>query len=189
MLLLQYNADPSIPNDDNKLPLDFATFDLLDDEGVCHALYDKGAKTTDFPTFTSVCAYQSILCIKKLVGNATNIAGAWDSYGQDLTILHSVMMSSSFQHPISPTAPPPGYLSPLLQALDDAQNEFRPQSLQIARVLLEYDRTLLDDECKAWIEERRSWQMPAEYHEDFKAIAWIAEISQEQATNPSHSGG
>ncbi|KAB8264207.1 hypothetical protein BDV32DRAFT_118255 [Aspergillus pseudonomiae] len=92
---------------------------------------------------------------------------------------------------IHPRPLPQNYQSPLSAALygiAHSDGRFNPKSLQIARILLEHDRTIMDDECNALTKGIRLRQMPAECREDLKAILRISGISQAQETGPSHTG-
>ncbi|KAE8341878.1 hypothetical protein BDV24DRAFT_163102 [Aspergillus arachidicola] len=56
-------------------------------------------------------------------------------------------------------------------------------SFKIARILLEHDRTQMDNDCRAKIEKIRSRPIPRKHRDDFEAIL---KISQGQVTEPSY---
>ncbi|KAB8277196.1 ankyrin repeat-containing domain protein [Aspergillus minisclerotigenes] len=87
-LLLLCDADPKLPNRYNRLPLDFASLEILKNRELCAALYEEGARVTDLATFGRIYECQSVLEIQKLLANGTDIAGLRGGFYKDMTILH-----------------------------------------------------------------------------------------------------
>lgn len=271
-LLLLCDADPKLPNRYNRLPLDFASLEILKNRELCAALYEEGARVTDLATVGRIYECQSVLEIQKLLANGTDIASLRGGFYKDMTILHHLandnnnkvglpekqpvldlllkhapglldmpmkdgrtplhlaVQSSNktlFSYLLDKGADPEAFssrhMTPLncavpigavemviemLTKVDRIRRTPAPQlyeskydtpfslalhccelkkphynSFKIARILLEHDRTQMDNECKAKIEKIRPRPIPRKHRDDFEAIL---RISQGQVTELSH---
>ncbi|KAE8141221.1 hypothetical protein BDV38DRAFT_279129 [Aspergillus pseudotamarii] len=177
---------------------------------LCAALYKKGARVTDLAAFSRICECQPVSWIEKLISNGTDIAGRRERVRQGLIIFHRLAANSKYGlsekrpvldllHQVMPglldepaiEGTTPLHLATTCRSdtlvsylLDKGANiealssdcgnplncaVYLGDSFIISRLLTKIDRT----------------RRPSERRDDFEVIL---RISQEQETEPSHTG-